>query len=58
MYLVLACGASHSYFGRDEWATHAPGLKTLEDATEIRRRVLTAFEDAEQRPTPIGVGRC
>lgn len=49
MYLVLACGASHSYFGRDEWATHAPGLKTLEDATEIRRRVLTAFEDAEQR---------
>jgi NADH dehydrogenase len=47
-YLVLACGASHSYFGHDEWEKHAPGLKTLEDATEIRRRVLTAFEDAER----------
>jgi NADH dehydrogenase/putative oxidoreductase len=46
-YLVLATGASHSYFGRDEWAPHAPGLKRIEDATEIRRRMLTAFERAE-----------
>ena len=51
-YLVLACGASHSYFGHDEWAPYAPGLKTLEDATEIRRRVLTAFEDAERTSSP------
>lgn len=47
-YLILACGATHSYFGREEWAGLAPGLKTLEDATEIRRRVLTAFEAAER----------
>ncbi len=45
--LVLACGATHSYFGNDEWEEHAPGLKTIEQATEIRRRVLTAFEQAE-----------
>jgi NADH dehydrogenase len=49
-YLVLACGASHSYFGHDEWEAHAPGLKTLEHATEIRRRVLLAFEKAELEP--------
>jgi NADH dehydrogenase len=49
-YLVLACGATHSYFGHDEWEEHAPGLKTLEQATEIRRRVLTAFEVAELEP--------
>jgi NADH dehydrogenase len=47
-YLVLASGARHSYFGHDEWEEHAPGLKTLEQATEIRRRVLTAFEEAEK----------
>ncbi len=46
-FLVLACGASHSYFGHDEWEERAPGLKTLEQATEIRRRILTAFELAE-----------
>jgi NADH dehydrogenase len=46
-YLVLACGAEHSYFGHNEWEDFAPGLKTLEQATEIRRRVLTAFEKAE-----------
>lgn len=46
-YLVLATGASHSYFGRDEWAPYAPGLKRIEDATEVRRRLLTAFERAE-----------
>ncbi|HTV19089.1 MAG TPA: NAD(P)/FAD-dependent oxidoreductase [Polyangiaceae bacterium] len=46
-YLVLAAGAQHAYFGKDEWEDHAPGLKTLEQATEIRRRVLSAFEQAE-----------
>ena len=46
-YLVIATGSSHSYFGHNEWAQHAPGLKTLEDAVEIRRRVLGAFEAAE-----------
>ena len=48
-YLVLATGATHSYFGKDEWAPLAPGLKTIEDATEIRRRVLLAFELAERQ---------
>jgi NADH dehydrogenase len=47
-YLVLACGATHSYFGHADWEPYAPGLKTLEQATEIRRRVLTAFEEAER----------
>ncbi len=46
--LVLAAGAGHSYFGHDEWEVFAPGLKTLEDALEIRRRVLLAYEDAER----------
>jgi len=46
-YLVVATGAAHSYFGKDQWAPHAPGLKRIEDATEIRRRILTAFERAE-----------
>jgi len=46
--LVLAAGASHSYFGHDEWEILAPGLKTLEDALEIRRRVLLAYEAAER----------
>ena len=50
--LVLACGAQHAYFGHEDWEEHAPGLKTLEQATEIRRRVLTAFEDAEKEPDP------
>lgn len=48
--LIVATGAGHSYFGHDEWASVAPGLKTLEDALEIRRRVLTAFEYAEREP--------
>ncbi len=48
-YLLLATGASHSYFGNDAWATWAPGLKTIEDALEIRRRVLSAFEAAERQ---------
>ena len=47
-YLILATGSTHSYFGRDDWAKFAPGLKTVEDATEIRRRVLLAFELAER----------
>src|SRR5690242_9947626 len=46
-YLVLATGVSHSYFGHDDWALFAPGLKTLEDARVIRRRLLLAFEEAE-----------
>jgi NADH dehydrogenase/putative oxidoreductase len=46
-YLVLATGASHSYFGKDNWAPYAPGLKRVEDATEVRRRLLLAFEHAE-----------
>jgi len=46
-YLLLACGAMHSYFGHEEWEEYAPGLKTIEQATEIRRRVLSAFEKAE-----------
>jgi NADH dehydrogenase len=46
-YLVLATGATHSYFGHDEWAEAAPGLKRIEDATRIRRRILIAFEQAE-----------
>jgi NADH dehydrogenase FAD-containing subunit/uncharacterized membrane protein YphA (DoxX/SURF4 family) len=51
-YLVLATGAQHSYFGKDDWAPYAPGLKTIEDATEIRRRLLTAFERAEGADDP------
>jgi NADH dehydrogenase len=47
-YLILACGSTHSYFGHDEWEEFAPGLKTLEQATEIRRRVLLSFELAER----------
>ncbi len=47
-YLILATGASHSYFGNDQWAANAPGLKSLEDALEIRRRVLLAYERAER----------
>lgn len=47
-YLVVACGANHSYFGHNEWEEFAPGLKTIAQATEIRRRVLSAFERAER----------
>ncbi|WP_217914485.1 NAD(P)/FAD-dependent oxidoreductase [Miltoncostaea marina] len=50
--LVVAAGARHSYFGHDEWAVDAPGLKSLEDALELRRRILTAFEAAELEPDP------
>ncbi len=51
-YLIVATGARHSYFGHDEWEPLAPGLKSLEDALEIRRRVLLAFEKAEREPDP------
>jgi NADH:ubiquinone reductase (H+-translocating) len=51
-YLVVATGSMHSYFGNDAWAPHAPGLKTLEDALEIRRRILVAFERAERESDP------
>lgn len=51
-YLILAAGANHAYFGHDEWAPNAPGLKTLEDALAIRRRILTSFEEAEREPDP------
>jgi len=53
-YLILATGSTHSYFGKPEWAKLAPGLKTLEDATEIRRRVLLAFEFAERQKLETG----
>lgn len=52
-YLVIATGARHSYFGRDEWEKIAPGLKSIEDAVTIRQRVLLAFEQAEREPDPV-----
>ena len=59
-YLIVATGSTHSYFGKEEWAAAAPGLKTIEDAIEIRRRILLAFELAEKQvvegvpnPTPL-----
>jgi len=51
-YLVLACGATHSYFGHNEWEQYAPGLKNISQATEIRKRVLSAFEHAERITDP------
>ena len=51
-YLILASGARHAYFGHDDWEPFAPGLKTVDDATEIRRRILVAFERAEIEPNP------
>jgi NADH dehydrogenase len=51
-YLVLATGSSYTYFGNDRWATFAPGLKTISDATRIRRQILSAFEAAEQESSP------
>lgn len=53
-YLIVATGATHSYFGRDDWAHLAPGLKSVEDAIEIRRRVLLAFELAERQMLETG----
>lgn len=57
-FLVLATGASHHYFVHPEWETLAPGLKTIEDATEIRRRVLRAFEAAERATDPGVIRAC
>jgi NADH:ubiquinone reductase (H+-translocating) len=52
-YLIVASGSSHAYFGHDEWEPYAPGLKTLEDAITIRRRILLAFEKAERETDPV-----
>lgn len=52
-YLIVAAGSTHSYFGHDDWAEAAPGLKTLDDALAIRRRLLLAFEEAEREPNPV-----
>jgi len=49
-FLIIATGATHSYFGHDDWAAFAPGLKRIEDATRIRRAILSAFEQAELAP--------
>jgi NADH dehydrogenase len=51
-FLIVATGATHSYFGRDDWAKDAPGLKSIEDAVEIRRRILVAYEAAEREADP------
>jgi len=51
-YLMMACGATHSYFGNEAWEPFAPGLKTIENATDIRRRILRAFEEAERIDDP------
>ncbi len=55
--LVVAAGARHAYFGNDEWERHAPGLKSVEDALEIRRRILLAFEQAERSDDPVEIAR-
>jgi NADH dehydrogenase len=52
-HLILATGATHSYFGRDDWARFAPGLKSIEDALDIRRRVFLAYEAAEREDDPV-----
>jgi len=51
-YLVVAAGMMHTYFGHDDWAAHAPGLKTIGEALDVRRRILRAFESAELEPDP------
>ncbi len=51
--LIVAAGATHSYFGRDDWAGLAPGLKSIEDALEIRRRIFLAYEQAERETDPV-----
>jgi NADH dehydrogenase len=56
-YLILASGAAHSYFGHDEWEAYAPGLKTLDDALDMRRKVLLAFERAERETDPAAQRR-
>ena len=56
--LVIATGAQHAYFGHDEWASFAPGLKTIDDATYLRRRILLAFEKAESKQTRLSAADC
>src|SRR5580765_3712724 len=56
-YLILATGSAHAYFGHPEWAARAPGLKTLDDALEMRRQVLLAFEAAEREADPAAQRR-
>ena len=56
-FLIVAAGAAHAYFGHDEWEPRAPGLKTLADALEMRRRVLLAFEAAERETDPVAQSR-
>ncbi len=51
-FLIVATGATHSYFGHDDWETDAPGLKSIEDALHIRRKVFLAYEAAEREPEP------
>ena len=51
--LIVATGVSHLYFGNDEWEKHAPGLKSVEDAFEMRRKIFTAFEQAENETDPL-----
>jgi NADH dehydrogenase len=57
-HLIVAAGATHSYFGRDDWAEHAPGLKTLDDAHLIRSRILASFERAERTADPAARAAC
>ena len=57
-FLILATGAAHAYFGHDDWEAHAPGLKTLDDALLMRRRVLIAFEEAERVSDPEARAAC
>jgi NADH dehydrogenase len=57
-HLIVAAGATHSYFGRDDWAEHAPGLKTLDDAYAIRNRILATFEQAERLTDPAARAAC
>lgn len=57
-YLVIATGVTHSYFGHDQWATHAPGLKSIEDALDMRRRILLAYELAEKTSDPEVQAEC
>ena len=56
-YLIVATGSTHSYFGHQDWETIAPGLKSIDDATAIRRRILTAFEQAEMTDDEVARGR-
>ena len=55
-YLIVATGATHGYFGREDWAEHAPGLKSIEDAAWLRTRILGAFERANREDCGIGWG--